>query len=364
MRLFVPLLRFKEFDVNMLAPILTEYEHEQLESLVKQARNVVLVAHQNPDGDAVGSLAAMTLLLRRMGKKVTAIVPNPFPDFLRWVPTATEILLGDRQHYKVDNALGRADLLVMLDFNSPRRLGDQLMEKVMGAKARRLQIDHHLDPDVPCRLTISHPEMCSTCEVLLRVMLEMGWTEGLTQEEATALYTGMMTDTGNFSYASSRPEIFEALSILLATGIDKDRIYRNVFYTHTEGRFRLLGYLLYEKMEVLEELHTTIITMTNEERLRFKTKNGATEGFVNLPLEMEGMKLSIFLREDTEKKGLIRVSTRSVDDFPCNELCAEFFNGGGHKNASGGSLMTTMEEALEVVHRAVEAYGDRLKTNG
>ena len=104
--------------------------------------------------------------------------------------------------------------------------------------------------------------------------------------------------------------------------------------------------------------------MTNEERLRFKTKNGATEGFVNLPLEMEGMKLSIFLREDTEKKGLIRVSTRSVDDFPCNELCAEFFNGGGHKNASGGSLMMTMEEALEVVHRAVEAYGDRLKTNG
>ena len=345
----------------MLQPILTEWERTQLATLVGQARKVVLVCHQNPDGDAVGSMAAMTLLLRRMGKMVTAIVPNPFPDFLRWVPTAQEILLGDRQHYKVERALAGADLLVMMDFNTPRRLGDTLMEKVMGAKAHRLLIDHHLDPDVPCRLTISHPELCSTCEVLLRVMLEMGWTEGLTQEEATALYTGMMTDTGNFSYASSRPEIYEAVSILLQTGIDKDRIYRNVFFTHTEGRFRLLGYLLYEKMEVLEELHTTIITMTNEERLRFKTKNGATEGFVNLPLEMEGMKLSIFLREDTEKKGLIRVSTRSVDDFPCNEMCAEFFNGGGHKNASGGSLMMTMEEALEVTHKAVEAYSAMLR---
>lgn len=346
----------------MLPPILSEQERTQLDTLVKRAGRVVLVAHQNPDGDAVGSLAAMTLLMRRMGKTVTAIVPNPFPDFLRWVPTAEEILLGDRQHHKVDRALNGADLLVMLDFNTPRRLGDLLMEKMMGAKVNRVLIDHHLDPDVPCNLSISHPELCSTCELLLRVMLEMGWAKGLTAEEAAALYTGMMTDTGNFSYASSRPEIFEAVSVLLQTGIDKDRIYRNVFFTHTEGRFRLLGYLLYEKMEVMDELHTTIISMTNEERLRFKTKNGATEGFVNMPLEMEGMKLSIFLREDTEKKGLIRVSTRSVDDFPCNEMCQEFFNGGGHKNASGGSLMMTMDEALEVAHKAVEAYSAKLRS--
>lgn len=347
----------------MLQPILTAQERDRLAELVKHARRVALVCHQNPDGDAIGSMAAMTLLLRRLGKEVTAMVPNPFPDFLRWIPTAGEILLGDRQHQKVERALGAAQLVVMMDFNTAHRMGDVLAPKVLAAKGHRMMIDHHLNPDVPCRLTISHPELCSTCEVLLRVMLEMGWTEGLTQDEATALYTGMMTDTGNFSYASSRPEIFEAVSILLGTGIDKDRIYRNVFFTHTEGRFRLLGYLLYEKMEVMNDLHTTLITMTNEERLRFKTKNGATEGFVNLPLEMEGMRLSIFLREDTEKKGLIRVSTRSVDDFPCNEMCAEFFNGGGHKNASGGSLQMTMEKAVEVVHRAVEAYGEKLRSD-
>ena len=345
----------------MLSQILSVQETERLRKLVDEAHNVVIVCHKNPDGDAIGSSAAAALLLRRLGKQATAIAPNNFPVFLHWIPSAQEILLGDRQHKKVDDALAKADLLLMLDFNTPARMTELLAEKVLACKAPKVMIDHHINPDAPCELILSHPEMCSTCELLLRVMIDMGWADGLTRAEATALYTGLMTDTGNFSYASNRPEIFEAIAMLLRTGIDKDRIYRNVFFTHTEGRFRLLGYLLYVNMEVIAEVHTTIMTMTNEERNRFKTKNGATEGFVNMPLEMEGMKLSIFLREDTEEKNLIRVSTRSVDDFPCNEMCAEFFNGGGHRNAAGGSLHMNMEEATYIVHKAVEAYADRLK---
>ena len=347
----------------ILPNLLTTEQTEQLRQLVDQASRVVLVCHQNPDGDAIGSMAAATLLLRRLGKVVTAIAPNPFPDFLRWIPTATEIALADRHQKRIDDALANADLLVMLDFNTPSRMGDALAAKVLECKAPRMMLDHHLDPDAPCQLIISHPDLCSTCEVLLRVMLDMGWAEGLTADEATALYTGMMTDTGAFTYASNRPEIFEALCILLQTGIDKDRIYRNVFFTHNEGRFRLMGYLLYVKMIVMNEMHVAVITMTNEERKHFQTKNGATEGLVNLPLQIEGMRLSIFLREDTEQKGLIRVSTRSVDDFPCNEICAEFFNGGGHKNASGGSLRMSMEQAMEVVQRAIKKYEPLLKQN-
>lgn len=341
--------------------ILSREEANLLRQLLGEARNVVVLCHKNPDGDAIGSTAAMTLLLRGMGKRVTAIMPNPAPDFLGWLPTADEILLGDRQHLKVDYALQRADLIVMLDFNTPSRMGELLEQKVMATDVPKMMIDHHLDPDAPCQLIISHPEMCSTCEIILRIMCDMGWHLHLTADEATAIYTGMMTDTGAFTYASNRPDIYEAISLLLTTGIDKDIIYRRVFFTHTEGRFRLLGYLLYEKMEVMPEIHTALITMTNEERLRFKTKNGATEGFVNLPLEMAGIKLSIFLREDSEQKGLIRVSTRSVDDFPCNEMCQDFFNGGGHKNASGGSLKMTIEEAIEVVREALRAYEERLK---
>lgn len=345
----------------MLSALLSSEQTETLRRLVTNAQHVVTVCHTNPDGDAMGSSAAFMLLVRRMEKQVTAILPNRFPDFLRRVPAATEMLRADRQGKKIDEVLAQADLVVMLDFNTQSRMGDALAEKVMATKAAKVMIDHHISPDIPCDVVISHPDMCSTCEVLLRVMLDMGWAEGLTPEEATALYTGLMTDTGNFSYASNRPEIFEAVSILLQTGIDKDRIYRDVFFTHTEGRFRLLGYLLYVKMEVMKEYHTALMTLTNEEWKRFQTRNGATEGFVNMPLEIEGMRLSIFLREDTETKGLIKVSTRSVDDFPCNEFCAEFFNGGGHKNAAGGSLRMSMEEAVEVVHRAVKKYEEKLK---
>ena len=345
----------------MLGNILHKDDTERLRTLVAEADNVVIFCHQNPDGDAIGSSAAATLLLRRLGKNVTAIAPNNFPDFLKWIPTANEVLLGDRQHKRVDAALANANLILILDFNSLKRMGDLLAEKVEGCTAPRVMIDHHIDPDDSCGVTISHPEMSSTCELLLRVMLEMGWTEGMTVEEATALYAGIMTDTGNFAYASSRPELFEAVSILLRQGIDKDGIYRKIFFTYSEARYRLMGYLLYVKMEVVRDYHTSLMTMTNEERKLFQVKNGATEGFVNLPLQMEGMKLSIFLREDTEQNGLIRVSTRSVDDFPCHELCAEFFNGGGHKNAAGGSLRMTMEEAIEVVHKAVAKYETKLK---
>ncbi len=347
--------------MTFLPSILSDNERLTLQRLVAEAKNVVLLCHQNPDGDAIGSMTAATLLMRRLGKTATPIVPNNYPDFLSWLPVNSDILLGDRQHRRVDNAFANADLVLMLDFNGLSRAGQLLADKLAACSAPRIMIDHHLNPEDCCQLTISHPEMCSTCEVLLRVMLDMGWTEGLTADEARALYTGIMTDTGNFAYASNRPEVFQAVSILLTTGIDKDKIYRNVFFSHTEGRFRLMGYLLYEKMEIMHELHTTLITMTNEERMRFNTKNGSTEGFVNIPLEMSGMKLSIFLREDTEQEGLIRVSTRSVDDFPCNEMCSRFFNGGGHKNAAGGSLKMTMEEAVQVVHSAVLAYREVLR---
>jgi len=182
----------------------------------------------------------------------------------------------------------------------------------------------------------------------------------LSTAEATSLYTGMMTDTGAFTYASTRPEIFELISILLSCGIDKDKIYRNVFYTYSPNRMKLMGYLLYVKLEIWKKAHTAVMTFTNAERRRFGVVNGDTEGFVNLPLQICGMKLSIFLREDTEHP-CIRVSLRSVDDFPCNEMAAEFFGGGGHKNAAGGEVWGTMDEALDLAKKAVNKYIDQLK---
>ena len=171
----------------------------------------------------------------------------------------------------------------------------------------------------------------------------------------------MMTDTGGFTFNSNAPEIFFIICQLLTKGIDKDKIYRNVYNVFSEYRLRLQGFVLYEKMVVIERCHAAFFTLTREDLIRFHYVKGDGEGLVNMPLQIKGMRLSISLREDTERDNYILVSLRSVDDFPCNEMAARFFNGGGHKNASGGKLFCSIEEAVDIARRAIHAYKDMLE---
>lgn len=345
----------------MLQKLLTAEQQEQLATLVANAHNIVITGHLSPDGDAIGSTTALTQILRRMGKHATTVVPNDFPDFLKWVPTAREVMIYDTQTDEVEALLAETDLVFCLDHAETSRMA-ALGEAILRCPAPRVVMDHHLKPAPDwCTLLVSRPEMCSACEVLFTVALQMGWLEEMTHDEAVSIYTGMMTDTGAFTFASTRPEVYEIISMLLRQGIDKDRIYRNVFYTYSTDRLKLMGYMLYVKMKVMHPYHAALMTLDNEERRHYRTRNGDTEGFVNLPLQIEGMRLSIFLRQDTDNPGVIRVSTRSVDDFPCNELCQRFYNGGGHKNASGGRLECSMDEAVEITKKALAAYADLLK---
>jgi len=341
--------------------IINEIESEQLQGLIAGAARIVVTCHTNPDGDAIGSMTALIHLLERLGHQAVGVAPDRWPDNLQWVPGAEKLLCYSKQKDEVDALLKDADLIFMMDHNALNRM-KELGEAVEKSSAKRIMIDHHLDPDATCcDLVISQPSFCAASEVLYRLMEDMGWAEGLTFDEATCIYTGMMTDTGGFTFASNRPEVFLIVGRLLQTGIDKDRIYRNVYYTGSADRYRLMGYLLYVKMEVMRDLNASVMTLTNEERRQFKIRQGETDGYVNLPLQIERMRLSIFLREDTEKKGVIRVSLRSVDDFPCNQMSEEFFNGGGHKNASGGTIYGTMDEAVELVHKAIRQYAPLLR---
>ena len=340
--------------------ILSEKELKEFRKLLDDCTKVVISAHVGPDGDAIGSALGLANYLRRKGKQVTVAMPNIFPDFLKWMPGADSILIYTRQQEQAKAAIEQADLIIICDLNQPSRLNG-LEEHVMASLAPRILIDHHLDPAFFCQLTVSRPEMCATGEVICHLLHQLGELNSISQDEAVCLYAAMMCDTGAFSFNSNRPVIFECISHLLARGIDKDQIYRNVFYTASEGRLRLQGYLLYVNMKVLHNYHTTIITLTNEERRRFNVKNGDTEGLVNIPLQILGMRLSIFINEDTEHPGTMKLSLRSVDDFPCDQMASRFFNGGGHKNASGGKLVCTMEEACETVKKAVETFSEMLK---
>ncbi|MCD8285584.1 MAG: DHH family phosphoesterase [Prevotellaceae bacterium] len=328
---------------------------QDLRQLIDTSRKVVLTCHVNPDGDAIGSLCAALMLVRRLGAEAVALVPNAFPDNLKRIPSSGELIVANTNRSKVAALVAEADLIICLDYNGLGRAG-VLSELIAQSEAPKVMIDHHLLPEDFCQVAISQPSMCSTCEVLLRLEMEMGWAEQMTKEEAECLYIGMMTDTGAFTYASSRPEIYESVLWLLRRGIDKDELYQAIFQTCTEGKLRLTGYLLYVKMEVMKDCSAALITLTNEEYRRFAVKNGDTEGLVNLPLQIDGIRLSVFLRQDTEVWGKIRVSTRSVGDFPCNKMAEEFFNGGGHKNAAGGSLMASMDEAVQLARKAIRKY--------
>ena len=342
----------------MLTKVIAQAEVDHVEKWFERAEKIVIVSHVSPDGDAIGSSLGLYHFLTSQEKTVNVIVPNAFPEFLYWMPGAKEVIVYDKYKEYADKLINEADVLCCLDFNVLSRI-DNMEEVVRNTPARKMMVDHHLYPGDFCRITISHPEISSTSELVFRLICQLGNFSDITKEGAECIYTGMMTDTGGFTYNSNDREIYYIISELLSKGIDKDEIYRKVFNTHSEGRLRLMGYVLYDKMQVFPEFNSALIWLDASEQKRFQYKKGDTEGFVNIPLSIKDVRFSVFLREDTEKK-MIKVSLRSVGTFPCNKVAAEFFNGGGHLNASGGEFYGTMEEAIDLFKQALVKYQDLL----
>lgn len=340
--------------------ILTQRDCTTLCSLVGEAEDVVLCCHVNPDGDAIGSCLGWSEYLKTLGKRTHVIVPDMFPDFLQWLPFSNQILRYDKHKDEADTLIADTDLVFCLDFNQASRTGD-MAESITNATARKVMVDHHLAPDMPVDLLVSRPELSSTCELTFRIVWQLNGFAALDKHFATDIYCGMMTDTGGFTYNSTSPEIFFIVSQLLTKGIDKDLIYRNVFNNYSENRLRLVGYVLYKKLVVASSLHASFFALTREDLSRFHFKKGDAEGLVNMPLQIKGMKLSISLREDTEKANLVWVSLRSVGTFPCNKVAELFFNGGGHLNASGGRLNCSIKEAIETTQKALLHFESTLK---
>ena len=344
----------------MLGNIMNESECSLLRSLVSDATSIVLCCHQNPDGDALGSCLGMADYLRSQGKEPVVIVPDQYPDYLQWMPNTEKIVRYDKHTERADLLLKSADLIFCLDFNTALRT-DKMADTLLASQAKKVMIDHHPDPDLPTVLTISRPQASSTCELVFRLIWQLGAFEQLGKHFAAPVYCGMMTDTGGFTYNSSDPDIFFIVSQLLTKGINKDKIYRNVFHNYSENRLRLMGYVLYEKLVVDSARHASYFTLTRKDLKRFHFVKGDAEGLVNLPLQMKGHKLSVSLREDSERDDLVWVSLRSVDNFPCNKMSEAFFNGGGHLNAAGGRLYCSLDEAVRITQQAFLQFESMLK---
>lgn len=345
----------------MLSKVILQSNIDKVAKFFERAERIIIVTHVSPDGDAIGSSLGLLHFLETQGKDVHIIVPNAFPDFLRWMAGAKDIVRCDKYTEFASQLISQADVICCLDFNALSRI-DCVGELVAGAKAKKVMIDHHLNPEDFCDITISHPNISSTSELVFRLICRMGYFEDITFEGAECIYTGMMTDTGGFTYNSNNQEIYFIISELLSKGIDKDEIYRRVFNTYSEERLRLMGYVLYEKMMVYKPFRSALITLTRNDQKKFHFSKGDSEGFVNIPLQIKNVCFSAFLREDTEKN-MIKVSLRSVGSFPCNKVAAEYFNGGGHLNASGGEYYGSMDEAIALFKQALVKYEELLLKN-
>ena len=338
------LLKFK---VIMLSKIIKEDYIVQSRRFIDNADKILLTGHISPDGDSLGATLGLYHLLKQLGKEVTVMVPNRYPSFFNWMPGIDKVFVMEENKTEAVKVIKEADLIFCVDYNTLDRVNG-MKPLIEQSKAKKIMIDHHLYPNIECDVQISHPEVSSASELAFRFMCRMGFYQEISLETAECIYTGMMTDTGGFTYNSNSPEIYIIIKALLEKGVDKDDIYNKVFHTYSESRLRLMGYCL-NKMEIVPGANAAIIVLTQEELARFNYKVGDTEGIVNMPLQIEEVNKSVLVRED---KTQIKLSFRSQGDVAVNTM-AEKFGGGGHKNAAGGESTQSMEETLDKLRRVL-----------
>ena len=337
---------------------------KKAQEMIGQAKRIVILTHMAPDGDAMGSALALWHAVRNSefriqnSDQVTVIVPNAFPAFFNWMPGASEVLVYEKESQRCNQLLAEADLFLCTDFNEPKRIG-AVGEKMLLNPAPKILWDHHLNPSDFADVLFSFPEACSSCEIVYNYLKSTEYRIQST-DLASCLYTGLMTDTGNFSFNSTSCELYEIIADLIRAGAKKDEIYNAVFNQYSTDRVRLTGYALYRKMRIYPEAHLALITLSADELDQFHYQVGDTEGLVNMPLQIADIYYSVYMREERPKPGTpkprIRISFRSQGDRPVNVWANEVFHGGGHMNASGGELFGSLNQAVQLFEKTYKNY--------
>ena len=310
---------------------------DEASALIKGAQKIVLTAHLNPDGDALGSTLALYIIFKET-KDCKIILPNNIPDTFKWMPSCNEILIWNAEH---EHFLQNADLIFFLDCNGAARL-DKMQKAAEESKAKKIMIDHHPQPQENlCNIYFSDPQAAATCELVYTFCKLCSLKVNI--EAAKCLYTGLVTDTGCFQFNCTGQKTFQVASELAVMDFDRSEIIHHIYDSYSEGRMRLEGYVLSKKMKVFPKYHTAYIWLSLAEAEKFGYKVGDTEGFVNLPLSIGDVKFSAFFME---RDGIIRCSFRSKGDFKVNTIAEKYFNGGGHDNAAGGKSYKPLEDVV------------------
>jgi len=320
------------------------YKMEEIKNSIEAAKSIVITTHKSPDGDAIGSSLALYHFLSKMGKKeVSVIVPDAFPTFLNWMDGSESIIHYDAEQEKAQKIIDKSDLIFSLDYNSLSRIGD-LSKSIGNADAIKIVIDHHQDPEEFANHYFVDTDCCSTAQLVYELIEKMDKLTLLDKKSAESIYCGIMTDTGSFRYPSTTAKTHEIISYLIHLGAEGSKIHQKVYDTYSEERLRLLGYALTNKMKVLKELNVAYISLSNEELKEYNFKKGDTEGLVNYPLSINGIKMAVLI---TEKEDYVSMSFRSKDDCYVNKFANEHFQGGGHVYASGGKSDLSLDDTVK-----------------
>lgn len=322
-----------------------------IKGLLQFPKRIVILAHRNPDGDAIGSSLALRLFLLKMGHQVTVIYPTDYPPMFTFLEGIESTLVHAAQREESEHAISSAEMIFFLDFNGLDRI-DQMGPLVQESDAPKVMIDHHLDPEPIADWDLSVPKASSTCE-LIYVFIEMlGKLDSIDVPLAECLFTGILTDTGSFRF-STNEQVYQIAARLKAIGVDDYTLQNRLFNSLTEKQLRLIGHCIANRMILINEYRTGIFYLTREDFKRFHIQRGDTEGIVNYILMMRKMRVAIFV---TDQNGNIKLSFRSKGNISVQDLAREYFGGGGHKNASGGSSKKTLEETLEQLKNILPAY--------
>lgn len=329
----------------------------ELKSLLATPQKIVITTHHKPDGDAMGSSLGLYAYLIQKGHHVKVITPTDYPYFLHWLPNNSDVIIYTQEQQKADELVANAALIFCLDFNALGRI-NELGEVIRSASGYKLMIDHHLDPEDFDDYRHWNINACAAAQLVYDFIInELEDGAYMTKDIATCLYTGIMTDSGSFRFPSATSAVYRIAANLIDAGAEHWRIHQLVYDNATENRLRFLGHCISNKLEVIKELNTAIITVTAAELNEYDIVTGDTEGIVNYALSVNGIRLAAFI---IERKDKVKLSLRSTGDFPANEICRKYFNGGGHKNAAGGVSEKNLTDTVDYFKSILPEYKTQL----
>jgi phosphoesterase RecJ-like protein len=324
---------------------------------LRDPKNVVITTHQKPDGDAMGSSLGLFHFLKQLGHSVTVISPTNWADFLDWMPSTKLVLDYERQTEEANELIDKADWIFCLDFNTLSRT-KRMEEKLANAPGIRILIDHHQEPQIEkFAYGVSSTNKSSTCEMVYDLIMDSGNEAFINESVAECLYSGVMTDTGSFRFPSTSASVHRMVATLKDKGLQHSRVHEALFDNYLENRFRFIGHILLNRMEIFYEYNTALIAVNQQDLIKYDIITGDTEGLVNYPLSIKGIKLAAIVIDRGEER---KCSFRSKGSFDVNTFARKYFNGGGHFNAAGGQSKEPLDAVVAKFKEAMTENKDQL----